>query len=233
MVRMTPARNASLLVPYALPLVLYVGIGSIPPEWGLARDANYGARLLATAAALVWAWRRYLPLRGPRSAAGSIALGAATGVVGTLIWIALKAPFYPDGGEAWSQGAFLLRLVASGSVVAVFEELLFRGFLLRATVQWQEERRAEAADPLENTLWRRSVDEAPAGAWTPLAVVVSTLAFAAGHGVREYPAALAFGLLMAALSIGRRDLLSCVVAHAVTNFTLALYVRATGQWALW
>jgi hypothetical protein len=38
---------------------------------------------------------------------------------------------------------------------------------------------------------------------------------------------------MAALWIVRKDLLSCIVAHAVTNLGLGLYVRATGSWALW
>ena len=38
---------------------------------------------------------------------------------------------------------------------------------------------------------------------------------------------------MAGLWIVRRDLLSCIVAHGVTNVVLACYVRATGAWALW
>ena len=40
-------------------------------------------------------------------------------------------------------------------------------------------------------------------------------------------------LLMAALVVSRGDLLSAVVAHGVTNASLALYVRATGTWGVW
>jgi hypothetical protein len=38
---------------------------------------------------------------------------------------------------------------------------------------------------------------------------------------------------MCSLWIARGDLVSCISAHAVTNAALAVYVRATGSWALW
>jgi membrane protease YdiL (CAAX protease family) len=63
--------------------------------------------------------------------------------------------------------------------------------------------------------------------------VISSLAFAAGHAPGEWVAATAYGLLMAGLWVWRRDLLSCVVAHSVTNVTLALWVWKTGQWSVW
>ena len=68
---------------------------------------------------------------------------------------------------------------------------------------------------------------------TTLCLAVPGMLFAAGHASHEWVAAIAYGLLMALLWIVRRDLLTCVVAHAVTNLTLALYVRETGSWQLW
>ena len=38
---------------------------------------------------------------------------------------------------------------------------------------------------------------------------------------------------MAALWIARKDLLSCVVAHAVANLALALWVWTSGRFELW
>jgi hypothetical protein len=38
---------------------------------------------------------------------------------------------------------------------------------------------------------------------------------------------------MAGLWAWRRDLLTCVVAHAVTNLSLAILVWHTGRWELW
>ena len=126
------------------------------------------------------------------------------------------------------------RLAASGLVVPVFVELAMRGLVLRLVLQWQEARAAGAEKPFEEALARRSVKDVAPGAWSPLAVAVSTLAFMAMHDpATEWPAAAAYGALMAGLWIVRRDLLSCIVAHGVTNVVLACYVRATGAWALW
>ena len=40
-------------------------------------------------------------------------------------------------------------------------------------------------------------------------------------------------LFMALLWMRRKDLLTCITAHAVTNLTLAAYVAATGNWHYW
>ena len=206
----------------------------MPTEWGLSREANYALRLVAAGAALAWGWRRYVPLRESGSTAGALAVGALAGLAGTALWVALKAPFQPAGGEAWAPLAFGLRLVASASVVPLFEELVFRGYVLRLAVQWDRARRAGSEDAFGDAFERGSVGQVEPGAWTPLALVLSTLAFTAGHAFPgEYPAAIAYGLLMAGLWILRGNLLTCVVAHAVTNVALALYVRASGAWALW
>ena len=90
-----------------------------------------------------------------------------------------------------------------------------------------------SSNALAEALHDRSPFDVPAGAWTPAALLVSSAAFAAGHLLGEWPAAFAYGLLMAALWVWRGDLLTCVVAHGTTNVTLAFWVRATRQWALW
>jgi CAAX protease family protein len=224
--------NYALLFPYVLPYFAYVGALMIPPE-RLPRAAAYGVALAGSGAALAWGWRWLLPLRGTGSPVASAAAGAAAGVVGTALWVAIKAPFYAAGGEPWPEGAFWMRLLASGTVVAVFEELLFRGYLLCGAVQWSRARRAGSPDPIGEVLHQRSVADVEPGAWTPFAVLFSSLVFAGGHAPGEWPAALAYGLLMAGLWIWRKDLLTCVIAHGTTNVTLALWVRHTADWTLW
>jgi membrane protease YdiL (CAAX protease family) len=224
--------NRSLLLPYALPYVAYVGIAMIPADY-LAVEWNYACRIALSAAALAACFRRYVPLRGPGSPATSIGVGVLAGLAGTALWVVLKAPLVPAGGEPWGEAAFALRLLASAGLVPVFEELLMRGFVLRFAYQWDLARRAGAQDPFGEALNSRSIQDVAAGAATPLAVGIATLIFALGHGTPEFPASLAYGLLMCGLWIGRKDLLSCVTAHAVTNAALAFYVRSTGQWALW
>ena len=44
---------------------------------------------------------------------------------------------------------------------------------------------------------------------------------------------MGYGLLMCGLWVWRKDLLSCVVAHAVTNVTLAAVVWHQELWQLW
>lgn len=222
----------SLLFTYVLPYFVYV-FALMLPEDQVPKPWSYGIATVASAAAIAWVWRWYLPLRGPRSVSGSLLAGIAGGVAGTALWLLIKAPFYEPGGEAWEPAAFWMRVLASGTVVAVFEELLFRGLVLRGAVQWDRLRRSGAKDPLGDTLHEHGPEDVEPGAWTPAALAISSLAFAAGHQPGEWVAATAYGLLMAGLWIWRKDLLSCVVAHSVTNVTLALWVWRTGQWSVW
>jgi membrane protease YdiL (CAAX protease family) len=224
--------NRALLIPFVLPYAIYTGIASLPPGW-LSPEASYLARLVGSGLALVWAWHHYPPLVGPRGANGSILLGVLIGIVGTIVWVLLVAPFAPDGASALSTRAVLLRLAATTTLVPLFEELLMRGYLLRIVVQWERARAVGATDPFGVAFDRSSIHDVEPGAWTPAAVAVSTLLFTLGHGIVEWPAAIVYGLGMAALWIWRRDLLSCVIAHAVTNLSLGLYVVATGTWEAW
>ena len=225
-------RNEDLILAYALPYAVYVGIATVQGTL-LSRELAYALRLVVCAALLLFFWRQYVSLTGPKSRTGSVLLGALAGLLGTILWLALLRPFAADAVAPWSAPAFALRLLASVALAPLIEELLLRGYLLRLVVQWQQSRRAGEPEPLRRTLDARSVDEVAPGAWTPLAVGVSTAAFTLGHAPAAWPAAAAYGLLMAALWIARRDLLSCVVAHAVTNLALALWVWNSGRFELW
>lgn len=108
-----------------------------------------------------------------------------------------------------------------------------RGFVFRFGLQWHRAWRDRVREPLHTALDRRSVNEVEPGGWTWFAVLLSMLVFTSGHALHEWPAALAYGLLMALLWMHRRDLISCVTAHAVTNISLALFVLATGSWQYW
>jgi uncharacterized protein len=224
----SPCSNRALLLPFLLPYLAYVAPGplGLQPEWA------YGVRLVVVPVLLWWAWRWFPPLRGPRTAAGSVLIGAAAGLFGLLLWIGLVSPLVEEG-NAWGGTAFGLRLLASGLLVPIFEEMLMRGYFLRLALQWDEARRQGEKHALEVALDERSIMDVQPGAWSWRALALSTAAFTAGHQVVEWPAAVVYGLLMAGLWIVRRDLLSCVVAHAVTNVALAVYVRTTGSWGLW
>src|SRR5262249_23337869 len=150
-------------------------------------------------------------LRGPLPALGSVALGAIAGLAGTVLWIALLAPFRPAGaGTPWPDEAWAARALVATLLPPVFEELLFRGYLIPLVVLYQRARAGVSKSPLGDALDRAQLDDVPAGAWSVLAVAVSTVFFAAGHQPAEWVAALAYGALMSALWIARRDLVSCI-----------------------
>ena len=228
----TPLPNEKLMLAYLLPYAAYVGLATFQGSL-FSRELAYALRILCCGALLLYFWRRYVSLGGPRSRAGSLLLGAIVGLFGSWLWLALRQPFAPAAAEPWTPTAFALRMLASVALAPLIEELLLRGYLLRLVVQWQRARRAGEARPLQRVLDARSIDEVEPGAWTPLAVLLSTAAFTLGHAPAEWPAAGAYGLLMAMLWIARRDLLSCVVAHAVTNLGLGLWVWNSGHFELW
>lgn len=225
--------NHRLLVPYAAPYFAYVLIATVAERF-VPMEVNYLLRIVIVSATLLWARQWFFSFKGPKSPVVSTLVGILAGVAGLILWIALLTPFVSIGdGKSWSQSAFILRLLAAGFLVPIFEEVLMRGFIFRLALQWDEARKSKAPDALSIAMDERSVNDVQPGAWSWAAIIVSTLVFTLGHTTPEWPASIAYGLLMAGLYILRKDLLSCIVAHGVTNIGLAIYVYQTGKWYLW
>jgi len=138
----------------------------------------------------------------------------------------LLAPFKGDG-DFWALFPWALRTAAAVLLVPVFEEQLMRGYVLRLGTQWGE------AKSFDEAFEKRSLFDLPPGRLNAWGVALSTALFALGHAMVEWPAAVAYGLLMCALYRWRKDMLSLVTAHATTNLALALYVWTTGDWGYW
>ncbi|MCG8552069.1 MAG: CPBP family glutamic-type intramembrane protease [Desulfobacterales bacterium] len=226
-------KNMDLLIPYAAPYFAYVAISSVLHD-KLPEEMIYTIKLVIVPGLLIWAWKWYIPLTGPKNKWVSCAWGIVFGIMGLVMWCGLYAPFTdPEDGGAWSDLGFALRLLTAGFAVPVFEELFIRGFVFRVALQWDLLRRQKIPSPFSEALDKASIFDVAPGQWSVYAIVISTVIFAAGHIVAEWPAAIAYGLLMALLWILRKDLISCIVAHGVTNIGLALYVYYFGHWELW
>jgi len=223
--------NFHLLLPYAAPYVIYVALGNL--QGLLSIEWIYTLRLIGVPALLIWAWRWYLPIGGPKNRWGSMAMGIWVGLVGTVIWIVLLSPFAGGKAPAWSRQAFYLRMAASTLVVPVFEEFMMRGYVYRLVFQWRLERKKGTPDAFNKTLSELTICDIDTISWSAPAVLISTALFALGHQMAEWPAAVAYGFLMVGLLVVRRDLLSCIAAHATTNFCLAMYIYSTGYWQYW
>jgi hypothetical protein len=63
------------------------------------------------------------------------------------------------------------------------------------------------------------------------AVVVCSALFAVEHS--QWLAGLLAGLAYAAIYVRTRNILLSILAHAITNATLGLWILATGEWRFW
>jgi len=225
--------NRDLVIPYLAPYVVYVVAGSLLQKI-ISFEWIYAFRIVVVTAILIWAWKWYIPITGPKSRLGSIAAGVFAGLIGCLGWVFLVTYFLePYQGEPWTQTGFFLRLAAASFLVPVFEEILMRGYIFRVALQWDLARRGASSDPFGQAYEIDNIKDVEPGNWSFWAVVISTLIFTAGHHTGEWVASVFYGILMSVLWIIRKDLLSCIVAHGVTNCALAGYVKYTGKWGFW
>jgi len=104
-----------------------------------------------------------------------------------------------------------LRLVA---VVPLVEEIFWRGFLLRFLIA----ERFEAV---------------PFGTFSWLSFGGVTIAFGLSHSMADWPVAFLTGALYNVVAYRTKSLTSCVLAHALTNLALGLWIMATKQWGFW
>jgi exosortase E/protease (VPEID-CTERM system) len=106
-----------------------------------------------------------------------------------------------------------VRVAAAVLTVPIAEELAFRGFLLRRLV---------SAD-VESVAYR---------CVTPLAILLSSIAFGLMHG-RLWLAGIVAGAAYALVLRRTNRLGEAVAAHATTNLLLAVWVLTQGDWGLW
>jgi membrane protease YdiL (CAAX protease family) len=209
---------------------------------------SYVVRTLVVGGLLVWLWPR---LMGDVQWT-HLGLGAAVGVLGTVQWIGMDklllwgqglsdedSPwrlvfwllgtidpadgynFYERIASPWLLVLFLIvRLAGPVLVVPVMEEVFWRNWLWRTFIAPNNYRLAKV------------------GEYDITAVIVTSVAFAMVHPQRLI--AVVYGLLMAVLLIRTKSLGSIILAHAVTNLLLGLYVLTAGpffglqnEWYFW
>ena len=93
---------------------------------------------------------------------------------------------------------------------SLVEEIFWRGFLLRYLIN-------------------EKFTEVPIGAFSWLSFAVVTVAFGFTHSPADWVAALITGALYNLVAYRTRSLTSCVIAHAVTNLLLGIWIMATGN----
>jgi len=220
-----PSRAALVrCVPFAAFMVLLALRGLLPGDTALDARWVYAANVFVVGGLLAWYWREYGELvRQTLPSAGEAALAAFVGLAVFLLWTRLDAPwmqlaepaatFVPidaNGALVWPLVA--LRWIGATLVVPVMEELFWRSFLMR----WVRSPQFETVPPQQVGV---------------KAIVLSTFVFMLAHTL--WLAAVIAGLAYAWLYIRTGKLWTAVLAHAVTNGALGIWVVATQRWAFW
>ncbi len=149
-------------------------------------------------------------------------LAILVGIAVFIIWVVPEG-WYPQIGSsefnpyAYGKGwlAFMLilfRLLGAVIVVPIFEELFWRSFLLRWLID-------------------EDFHSIPIGTFTWLSCGAIVLGFGFEH--HRWLVGLLAGVLYNGLLYYKKDLSSCILAHAVTNLLLGIYVLQTQQWTFW
>jgi CAAX prenyl protease-like protein len=213
--------------PFVGPFALFMGFLAFAQT--LHPHAIYGVYPLQTLVVglVLLALLPRLPTLKPAAPLASVGIG----VLVFVLWVGLD-PYLPTQemipwigkprGEGFNPylfedrqirwGLIFFRILGSAAVVPVMEELFWRGFVMRYLIS-------------EN--WR----EQAFGRYQPLSFWVTTLLFASVHF--QITLAILAGILYGGWFVRTRSLGSVMLAHAVTNLLLGVYVVATGRWYFW
>jgi len=210
---------------YVFPFVIYIVIGELVRGLLVGYDAyhlyaTYTLQTVIVGGILLRYRSLYTELNEQRFDALALLLGALI----FAWWVSLEG-WYPmlfGASSHFEPSVFgtgmlifllSLRLVGSVLVAAFIEELFCRSFLMRYVI-----------DPDKWT-------DIPVGTYTLASFVVVALFFGFAH-FQWLPGLLA-GIILNLLLYKRRNIFSCVQAHAMANLLLFFYVVYTKSWFFW
>jgi len=222
--------NRRKIAAFALPMLTFIALlvvnvllKKVGPGFWLA-SAEYWVYPLQTVvcgALLLWYRREYAwdrPARPGFAVLVALVVFAVWILPQTLLGFAPRTEgFNPDvfagqPGLYWATMAFrFLRLVV---VVPLLEEIFWRGFLLRYLIAEDFER-------------------VPFGKFSWFSFTAVTLLFALSHAKPDWAAAVLAGALYNWVAYRSKSLSACVLAHAVTNLVLGVWIVQTRQWGFW
>ena len=207
-----------------LTYLLFIGIADLLARLGWSASELrwlYGVKIGAVVVVLAIFWRQYTELKTIRLPAPAALLALAVGVIVLLLWISLGAGWMTIGTSAgfdprsagridWPLVA--LRIAGAALVVPIMEELFWRSFLLR----WIDTPAFETVEPSQVTV---------------KSVMITSVLFGFEHNL--WLAGIVAGLAYSALYMRHRTIWSPILAHAVTNCLLGVWVVYTGNWSYW
>ncbi|MDO8895881.1 MAG: CAAX prenyl protease-related protein [Nitrosomonas sp.] len=178
---------------------------------------------ITVVAGLLWAMRSaYSELRWPVGTSfRTWAVAIVAGIVVFVAWINLTADwmvmgesvgFDPRDQDEIDWFLVVVRLVGAALVVPVMEELFWRSFLMR----WIDHPNFLSVNPAHIGL---------------KAFCITAVLFAVAHSL--WLAGLFAGIVYNLLYMRSGTLWSPILAHAITNAILGIWIVSTGSWGFW
>jgi CAAX prenyl protease-like protein len=219
-----------------LPFALFMGFIGLQQgmEWAVGQGILpltaeqllylYPLKAILVALLLVAFFRHYRELRCRDFANLKHSFGSLlVGLLVFVLWINMDWEFATIGDnqgfdptlvapEVTRNILIFFRIFGATLVVPVMEELFWRSFLLRYLINSDFER-------------------VPIGAFSWGSFVIGAGLFGLEHNLLL--AGVMAGAAYSLLLYRTRSIAQCVLAHAVTNFALGIYVLQTGNWRFW
>jgi len=204
--------------------ILFIVLGDVLERVGFSRAELrwlYPVQAGAVLALLAVYWRQYDELHRFALSLKQVLVAIVTGIVVLVLWVNLDLPWMTignapgynpttDGRVDWLLVA--IRIAGAALVVPVMEELFWRSFVMR----WVERADFQLVDPARIGF---------------KAFVIPTVLFGFEHNL--WLAGIVAGVAYGLLYMRHRNLWSPVLAHAVTNGLLGIWVMATASWQFW
>lgn len=199
----------------------------------------YPLQTIVTLVVLVFFWRHY-----ELKWSNKVWIGALAGLIGIGFWLLpttlydyygmtgkpetflqeltglapRKEGFDPGvfGSPAAYWGSLVMRVLRAVVIVALVEEIFWRGFLMRFLLK------------MDGDYWK-----VPFGKPALISYLVVTGAFILAHGNVDKAGALVYGSLTYGVAVWTRSLLACVVMHGVANATMAWYAMTYAKYGMW
>jgi membrane protease YdiL (CAAX protease family) len=130
--------------------------------------------------------------------------------------VGFDATWFREDQPFWYACAIGMRFFRMVVVVALVEEIFWRGFLLRYLIN------------TEKPFWKTAF-----GTFKAKAFWIVVALFMLAHAPEDWLGAIIFCMLANWVAIRTKSLLACVLCHAVANLLLGIYVMVTQQWGYW
>jgi len=221
----------SPLAAYVLPFALFIGALALLPLvkmvsgdsiWShFPEQGIYPLQTLLCGAALLYFWKTYS--WGKRN---GYLFAVVVGFALLGLWISPQLLFgFPPRLKGFDPTLFeanpflywssvLARFARLVIVVPVLEELFWRGFLMRFLI-------------------KEDFNNVPIGTFQWRSFLIVALAFMLVHQAADWPAAFLCGIAYNIVAVRTGSLSACVLAHAITNLGLGIYIMSTRQWGFW